>query len=190
MTTTSQRPTQVAAHGLPAERTIVTSAGGRIAVALVRLSTGFIFLWAFLDKTFGLGFATPAERAWIAGGSPSQGFLTSDAVGGPLKGFFASLATPLTDVIFMLGLAGIGVAVMLGIGLRVSAIAGTVMLALMHLAEWAFVANAGFNNPLVDDHIVYAFALIAIAALWAGDTWGLGGWWKRLPIVQRLPWLA
>ena len=34
---------------------------------------GFEFLWAFLDKTFGFGYATPAERAWINGGSPTKG---------------------------------------------------------------------------------------------------------------------
>ncbi|MEV0316802.1 hypothetical protein AB0H91_55075, partial [Nonomuraea fuscirosea] len=38
--------------------------------ALARISFGWIFLWAFLDKTFGWGFATPAAKAWINGGSP------------------------------------------------------------------------------------------------------------------------
>ncbi|MFC5822105.1 hypothetical protein ACFPUY_44090, partial [Nonomuraea harbinensis] len=37
--------------------------------AIARISIGWVFLWAFLDKTFGWGFATPAERAWINGGS-------------------------------------------------------------------------------------------------------------------------
>ena len=64
---------------------IVTLATGRRWLAVLRLATGFIFLWAFLDKAFGLGFSTPAERAWINGGAPSQGFLNSDAVVGPLK---------------------------------------------------------------------------------------------------------
>jgi thiosulfate dehydrogenase [quinone] large subunit len=33
------------------------------AFASLRLLTGFVFLWAFLDKTFGLGYATPPARA-------------------------------------------------------------------------------------------------------------------------------
>ena len=37
--------------------------GARRSLAVLRLATGFIFLWAFLDKTFGLGFSTPVERA-------------------------------------------------------------------------------------------------------------------------------
>lgn len=161
---------------------------GRYALALLRLATGFIFLWAFFDKTFGLGFSTPAERAWINGGTPSQGFLNSDSVTGPLKPFFAGVASLASDVLFMVGMLGIGIAVMLGIGLRISAVAGTVIMVLMYLAEWPFAAGAS-TNPAVDYHIIYALALIVIAATAAGDTWGLGAWWKSLPFVRTNPWL-
>ncbi|HEV7849439.1 MAG TPA: DoxX family protein [Mycetocola sp.] len=162
---------------------------GRRALALLRLGTGFIFLWAFLDKTFGLGFATPTDRSWLNGGAPSQGFLGSDAVTGPLKPFFAGIASPATDVLFMLAMLAIGSAVMLGIGLRVSAVAGSLVMVLMYLAEWPFVANASSTNPFVDYHIIYAFALVAVAATSAGDTWGLGRVWKKLPLVRKNPWL-
>jgi thiosulfate dehydrogenase [quinone] large subunit len=175
---------------VPTERTLVTSHTGRRILAVLRLATGFIFLWAFLDKLIGLGFSTPAERAWINGGTPSQGFLNSPAVVGPLKPFFAAIASPLTDVLFMAGMLAIGVAVMLGIGLRISAVAGSIIMIFMYLAEWPFGANAESTNPLVDYHIIYAFALIAVAALSAGDTWGLGRTWKSLPLVQRFRWLV
>jgi CPA2 family monovalent cation:H+ antiporter-2 len=36
---------------------------------------GFVFLWAFLDKTFGFGYATASGKGWIDGGSPTEGFL-------------------------------------------------------------------------------------------------------------------
>lgn len=175
---------------LAAEKTLVTTAPGRRSLAVLRLATGFIFLWAFIDKTFGLGFATPVERAWVNGGAPAQGFLMSDAVTGPFKGFFASLASPVTDWLFMAGMLGIGLAVMAGVGLRVSAVVGTAIMVLMYLAEWPFAINAGSTNPLVDYHIVYALALIVIAAVSAGDTWGLGGWWKSLPLVRKQRWLV
>ena len=169
---------------------IVTIATGRRWLAVLRLATGFIFLWAFFDKAFGLGFSTPAERAWINGGAPSQGFLNSDAVVGPLKPFFAAIASPTSDVLFMVGMLAIGVAVMLGIGLRVSAVVGTVLMLAMYLAEWPFGANAASNNPLVDYHIIYALALIVVAVLAAGDTWGFGRQWKAIPAVQRNRWLV
>lgn len=167
----------------------LTARPARRALAVLRLATGFIFLWAFFDKTFGLGFSTPAERAWLNGGTPSQGFLASDSVTGPLKSFFAGIASPATDVLFMLAMLGIGVAVMLGIGLRVSAVVGSLVMVLMYLAEWPFAPNAASTNPLVDYHIIYALALIVIAVTNAGDTWGFGGAWKRLPLVQKNRWL-
>ena len=90
----------------------------------------------------------------------------------------------------MLGMLGIGVAVMLGIGLRVSAVVGSVLMVAMYLAEWPFGANAASNNPLVDYHIIYALALIVVAVLAAGDTWGLGRQWKSLGVVQQQRWLV
>ena len=171
------------------ETAIVTSVDGRRVLAVLRIATGFIFLWAFLDKTFGLGYSTPAARAWIHGGAPSQGFLKSPAVVGPLKPFFAAIASPTTDVLFMIGMLTIGVAVILGIGLRVSAVAGSIILLFMYLAEWTFGANADSTNPLVDYHIIFALSLIVIAVLSAGDGWGLGIAWKRIQFVQNHRWL-
>jgi thiosulfate dehydrogenase [quinone] large subunit len=178
------------APGVRVEKSLVTTAAGRYVLAVLRLATGFIFIWAFFDKAFGLGFSTVTKLAWINGGAPSQGFLKSPAVTGPLKGFFAAIASPTTDILFMLAMLAVGAAVILGIGLRISAVAGTIVLVFMYLAEWPFTANAGSTNPLVDYHIIYALALIVVATLSAGDTWGLGRAWKRLPFVQKRAWLV
>ena len=135
-------------------------------------------------------FSTPAARAWIAGGTPSQGFLNSDSVTGPLKPFFAAISGPTTDVLFMLGMIAVGLAVMLGIGLRISAVAGTVVMLFMYLAEWPFAANTASTNPLVDYHLIYALSLIVIAFVSAGDTWGFGRAWKRIALVRDHRWLV
>jgi len=184
MTAVQNRPD---APALPVETDVVTTSSARAALAVTRLATGFIFLWAFLDKTFGLGYSTPSERAWINGGTPSQGFLNSEGVIGPFADFFHSIASPLTDWLFMLGMLGIGAAVMLGIGMRVAAWAGSIMMALMWLAEWPL--QQGSTNPLVDYHVIYALALIVCALTLAGDTWGLGRRWAALPVVRQQRWL-
>jgi thiosulfate dehydrogenase [quinone] large subunit len=184
---TTARTTHITA--LPLQETLVTTVTGRRSLAVMRLATGFIFLWAFLDKTFGLGFATPIERAWINGGTPAQGFLMSEGVTGPLQPLFQAMAIPFVDWLFMAGMLAIGLSVMLGVGLRVAAVSGTALMLLMYLAEWPFAAGAGSTNPLVDYHIIYALALIVIAALAAGDTWGFGAQWKALPLEQRNHWL-
>src|SRR5688572_9064984 len=55
----------------PAESSTRSATAARYLLAGVRLALGWVFLWAFLDKAFGLGFATSAARAWIDGGSPT-----------------------------------------------------------------------------------------------------------------------
>jgi thiosulfate dehydrogenase [quinone] large subunit len=184
----------------PSDRDVVAGVPDRgpfagRALAVLRVVTGFVFLWAFLDKLFGLNYATPAARAWINGGSPTNGFLSHVEVG-PLQGFFGNIAgTWWADWLFMLGLAGIGIAVILGVGTRIAAVAGTVLMLLMWLAEYPLAQftsagdPSGSTNPLIDYHIVYALALIAVAATAAGAVWGLGRRWAALPFVQRHPWL-
>lgn len=152
--------------------------------ALARITLGFIFLWAFLDKTFGLGYSTPAARAWINGGSPTQGFL------GNTEGWFAApfqamAGHVVTDWLFMAALLGIGLALLLGIGMRVAGASGAAMMVLMYLA--AIPGVAGTPNPIVDDHVVHALVLVALAMSKAGETLGFGKAWSRLAIVQRYP---
>ena len=100
---------------------IVTSPSARIVLAVLRIVVGFIFLWTFLDKTFGLGFSTPRQMAWIHGGQPAQGFIKGVAVHSPFGSAFELLANPVGDWLFMAGMLGVGVALTLGIGLNVSA---------------------------------------------------------------------
>ena len=168
---------------------------GVVALNLLRLALGVEFLWAFFDKTFGLGYATPGERAWIHGASPTDGFL-SGVSAGPLHGVFNNLAgNPLIDWLFMLGLLGIGTALILGVALRAAAASGTLLLAMMWLATWppATIAGnqpTGSNNPLVDDHVISALALIVVGVYAAYSAGYLGRWWARQDLVQRSPWLC
>ena len=153
-----------------------------ILAGLTRLSLGWIFLWAFLDKTFGLGFATERKDAWLEGGSPTFGFL-SFGTKGPFKDAYGSIAgATWADWLFMLGLLGIGLGLVLGVMVRISAWSGAAMLVLM----WTAVLPPE-NNPFVDDHIVYALVLLLLAELGAGRWLGLGGWWERQEAVERNP---
>ncbi|WP_371667271.1 DoxX family membrane protein [Streptomyces sp. NBC_00289] len=165
------------------------------AFASLRLTTGFVFLWAFLDKTFGFGYATPSGNGWIDGGSPTKGFLGSVAVG-PMESTFHSWAgDPWANWLFMLGLLGIGLALVAGVALRFAAVAGTAMMALMWIAEWPPAKHLSdgsasmSTNPFVDYHLIYAVALIALAAAAAGDTLGAGRMWAKLPFVRDHSWL-
>lgn len=153
-------------------------------IALIRVSLGWVFLWAFLDKLFGLGHETPSDRAWINGGSPTEGFL-ANAPAGPFKGVFNDLAgAAWADWLFMIGLAAIGTALVLGIGMRIAAGAGVLLLVLM----WAAVLPPE-NNPFMDDHLIYALVLVLLAAVNAGRAFGLGRAWERTALVRGRPYL-
>jgi thiosulfate dehydrogenase (quinone) large subunit len=165
----------------PAETTGAKAA--RYVAAALRLSLGFTFLWAFVDKLFGLGYATPSAKAWINGGSPTTGFLKG--VEGPFAGLYNGISgNALFDWLFMLGLLGIGGALILGIGMRVAAVAGSTLLVLMWTASLPLT-----TNPFLDDHIVYAVVLVLLALTAAGNTLGLGARWAKLPFVAKNGWL-
>jgi thiosulfate dehydrogenase [quinone] large subunit len=150
--------------------------------AVTRLALGWVFLWAFLDKTFGLGHETPAARAWIEGGSPTQGFLKNSPTG-PFEGFYTGIAgAAWADWLFMIGLAAIGAALVTGIGIRIAAASGAMLLIMM----WTAVLPPE-NNPFMDDHLIYALVLAGLALVNAGDTLGLGRWWNTTKLVQAHP---
>ncbi|MCX5095980.1 hypothetical protein OOK36_45735 [Streptomyces sp. NBC_00365] len=163
--------------------------------ASLRLLTGFVFLWAFLDKTFGFGYATPSGKGWIDGGSPTKGFLSGVAAG-PMESTFHSWAgAAWADWLFMAGLLGIGLALVGGFALRLAAVAGTAMMALMWVAEWPPAKHLSdgsasmSSNPFTDYHLIYAVVLVALALASAGDTLGFGRLWAKLPFVRDNGWL-
>ncbi len=124
----------------------------------LRLTMGFIFLWAFLDKTFGLGFATAPEKSWINGGSPTTGFL-SFGTKGPFAEVFQNLAgVAVVDWLFMLGLLFVGTTLLFNKYVKWGCLAGMLMMILMWLAT-LFPEN----NPIIDEHIVYLLVLAVIS---------------------------
>ena len=149
---------------------------------LLRIGMGWIFLWAFLDKLFGLGFATEAGKGWIDGGSPTYGFLNF-AASGPLEGYYNTIAgNAVMDWLFMLGLLAIGLPLVLGIGVRIAASIGVVMLLLMYSA-----LILPENNPVLDDHIIYAVIMVGLAIANPGYSLGLGRWWGKTRLVNKFP---
>jgi thiosulfate dehydrogenase [quinone] large subunit len=172
---------------------MITSTAAK-ALAALRIATGFIFLWAFLDKTFGLHYATPSAKAWIHGGSPTKGFLASVDVG-PFQSMFHSMAgTWWANSLFMLALLGIGVALTAGVAMRIAATSGVLLVTGMWLATFPLAQftsagePTGSNNPIVDDHVLEGLVMIVLALTYAGTTWGLGRRWASIPFVIKHHW--
>lgn len=164
-----------------------------VYIALARISLGFIMLWAFLDKTFGLGFATCRDAktgvmstmcsdAWINGGSPTTGFLQF-ASKGPLAPLYQSMAgNNFVDILFMAGLLLIGIALIAGIGIKLASAFGSLMMLLM----WSATLLPE-NNPILDEHIIYILLLLIIVSTNKKQKLGLRGWWIKQPLVKKMP---
>lgn len=171
-----------------------TNRAGGWALTALRLALGFEFLWAFFDKVFGLGYSTSSAKAWINGGSPTKGFL-SGVSSGPLQGFSHAISgSPAADWLFMLGLLGIGVALIAGVAVRPAVASGVVLLMLMWLAVWPLATVSGgqptgSTNPIVDEHIIASLGLIVVGVFAVKGAGYLGRRWADLDLVKRMPWL-
>lgn len=205
MTTTRE---MVAVEMPPVERLEpIHTKGLQRVFGLLRLAMGWTFLWAFIDKVFGLGFATGRDAetgaivfggpdAWINGGSPTAGVL-GFAMKGPFKGFYESITgaqvtaagvptvAGWVDWVFMLSMLAIGLALILGIGVRLAALGGIAWMAIF------FTATAIWpeHNPFVDDHVIEAVVLAGLFLANAGRYYGLGKVWQKLDFVKTRRYL-
>lgn len=152
-------------------------------LSLLRITMGILFTWAFLDKVFGLGFATTSAKAWIQGGSPTTGFLKY--TDGTFSSIFHILSgNPTIDWLFMLGLVGIGLAMLLGIGIRIAGYAGAVFAALLYLSVFPLE-----NNPLIDEHVIYFLIFLIFSTGEVGRCYSLSSWWSKQRLVKKYSFL-
>jgi len=154
-------------------------------LSLLRIALGFVFLWACIDKVFGLGFSTSPDKSWLSGVSPTAGFLQF-GTDGFLSTLFANLAgIVIVDWLFMLGLLGVGMALILGMGIKIAGYAGALLMFLIYLPLFP-----PQNNPLIDQHIIYILILLYFASdVESSAAIGLGQWWGQTKLVEKFPLL-
>ncbi|MEM7274862.1 MAG: hypothetical protein AAF547_17395 [Actinomycetota bacterium] len=186
--------------GEPADQPAMGRPDAMWAWTALRVLLGWSFLWAFLDKFFGLGFATcratdsPAidvgcDAAMISGGSPTYGYLNF-ATEGSHTGFLFDWMAPsapdainLADVWFMAVLLLGGLALMLGVAVRTAAVGGAILMAFMFLAGDVWPEN----NPVNSSHVIEMVVFLGIATVGAGP-FAIQRWVnRRLPLLGRIP---
>lgn len=149
----------------------------RSFVVLFRLLMAWTFLYAASHQVFVSGWSV-------------VGFLTHTRT---FHDFFVLFATPsvapVTTVLVEYGHLLIGLSLLLGLFVRVSASFGILLLLLYWMAHMDFPYIENANNFIVDYHIVYAAVLGYLIAMRAGHVWGLDGRAKDLKFFERHPGL-
>ena len=154
---------------------------GQYALSVFRILIGWLFIWGFLDKMFGLGFETASQDAWIRGGSPSAAVCW--VTQGVFADFFNSLGgNAFIDVLFMAGLLIIGLTIILGIGTKLT----TVFAIMFFIVMYALYVPPK-DNPLIDYHIILAVGMLVIYYLGGYEKFSLYDKWKEFPLVKQFP---
>ncbi len=125
-------------------------------LGLLRIAFGWTFFYAGLSKIM--------NPAWTA-----SGFLSGAKT---FPAFYHWFALPANigwvNQLNEYGLAILGLSLILGIGVRWSAVAGILLMFLYYFAQLAF-PYAGTSAYIVDDHIIY---ILLFVYYWAGGDQG------------------
>ena len=157
---------------------------GRYVLAVLRILLGWIMLWPFFDKMFGLGFATPAGQGFVQGGSPSSFVVW--VTDGIFEGHYTAIAGNLAvDIVLLLALLVLGITLTLGFASKLTTFGMVAFLLVMYT-----LVVPPADNPIIDDHILLAVGTLAVYFLGGFDKLSVNGWWKELPLVKRFPILG
>lgn len=145
----------------------------KISLLLLRLTMGWMFFYAGIIKVI--------NPEWSAAGylKGAKNFV----------GFYEWLVSPamlpIVNFVNEWGLTLLGVSLILGISVRLSSILGAVLMILYYLPLDLPYPNA--HSLIVDEHIIYAVALLLLGSFRAGRTWGLENWFSKTSICSKYP---
>jgi thiosulfate dehydrogenase (quinone) large subunit len=99
--------------------------------------------------------------------------------------FTAPSVSPYITFLVSYGHLLIGLSLLVGLMVRVSAAFGIALMLMYWTAhmDWPFIESR--ENFIVDYHIVYVGVLVFLIGKHAGHVWGLDGWAEKLPLIAR-----
>ncbi len=129
-------------------------------IFFLRVSLGWLFFYAGITKVL--------DSSWTA-----AGYLNSAKTFSGLYQWFAS-ASNIGWINFVneWGLVLIGVALIIGFHTRLAAWLGAGLMLLYYFPTLSF-PYVGEHSYIIDEHIIYIFALLLLAEIRAGNHWGL-----------------
>ncbi len=149
----------------------------RALILFFRLAMGWTFLYAASHQVFVPGWSV-------------AGFLNSTKT---FHAFYSELTGPgIVAVLTFLVEYGhllIGLSLLTGLLVRVSASFGIMLMLVYWTAHMNFPYISDANNFLIDEHIVYAGVLLYLIYKSAGHVWGLDGLLEKTGWADKIPGL-
>jgi thiosulfate dehydrogenase [quinone] large subunit len=156
---------------------MLDNAASRTLLVLLRLAMAWVFLYAASHQVF---------ANWSV-----AGFLGSTKT---FHWLFAPMTAPgwaaVITVLVGYGHLLIGLSLLSGLLVRISAIFGIGLMLVYWMAHLDFPYVSDTNNFLIDEHIVDALVLGLLIAQRAGHAYGLDEWAAKLPAVRQNRWLG
>jgi len=149
----------------------------RALVLFFRLTMGWTFLYSASHQVF--------DPKWSA-----AAFLSNTKTFHELFAVFTTpSAAPIITFLVGYGHLLIGLSLIVGLMVRVSASFGVALMIMYWMAHMDFPYIENKNNFLLDFHIVYAGVLTYLIAKKAGHVWGLDAYVEKLSFVRTHPLL-
>jgi len=147
----------------------------RALIIFFRLAMAWTFLYAASHQVFVPGWSV-------------VGFLNSTKTFHGIYSLFTGpVIAPILSFVVSYGHLLIGLSLLFGLMVRVSASFGVLLMLLYWTAHMDFPYIENTNNFLLDSHIVYAGVLVYLIVMHAGHVWGLDAWAEKLRFVQEHP---
>ena len=184
----------------PLERTLQTDIAGKQvtfdysetwvgwSILGLRLVMGYIILSSGLEKL--------ADGGWTDPGHWGSEFFLRNVVdeANPIRGMFLFFADHawIVDPMVMWGQILIGLALLLGVFIRLACLAGALQMLFFWAAAWQGGILEGLpvaHGYVIDSSFVYALVLFGLGAWGAGRILGIDAWLEETTIVQQNRWL-
>jgi thiosulfate dehydrogenase (quinone) large subunit len=156
-------------------------------IFVLRAGIGLAMLFAGLDKFFMWAGGKPFTSVGYLKFGTTGSWLGSDpkAIVNPTHDFWVSLAgnsslVSIMDTLVVFGECAIGLALILGLATRFSAVMGVVLMGLLYVSNWSF-ANGPFN-----EQFTYGLVMAVIAMVGAG-AYALDTAVAKAAITQKVP---
>jgi thiosulfate dehydrogenase [quinone] large subunit len=150
----------------------------QLAVAVLRVAVGVIFLTAGLEKVIGGGGEWTAAGFLQFGTAGTLGWpwtvFQEGTIYNPTQTLWVGMAAndaamTVINVLVPYGQIGIGIGLILGLLTRFSAAMGTLMMVFFFFAAW------DFEFGIVNQHLTYALVTFVLGYLGTGNFFGLDG---------------